>query len=195
MKQIDKKLRKEFDATRKNPKYLCNAPFCSIFITPGGQISPCWHSCYQMQTYHSEYTIKGIWEGETFKDYRKKIKSNILPPSCECCETRLKDNEFYRLPIREYDDFIIKRIGKNKIQVAKIYVSNKCNLKCIMCDESLSSQFPRTTTYNTKEAFDNSKLIDELLDYAPNLKILTCLGGEPFLIESYYRLWNKIFRI
>ena len=191
MGQIDKKLRKEFDATRKNPKYLCNAPFCSVYISPGGLISPCWDSCNHTHGFHLENTINEIWKGKIFNEYRKNIKSNILLPACECCENRLKDKEFYRLPIREYDDFEVKRIGKNKIQTAKIYLSNTCNLKCIMCDESLSSQFSRTTTY-TKEALNNSNLTDELLKYATDLKVLMCLGGEPFLIEDYYKLWNKL---
>ena len=76
MGQIDKKLRKEFDATRKNPKYLCNAPFCSMYISLTEQISPCMQSCFKIEDNVIEKSIKDAWNGSVFSKYRKQIKNN-----------------------------------------------------------------------------------------------------------------------
>jgi MoaA/NifB/PqqE/SkfB family radical SAM enzyme len=56
-----------------------------------------------------------------------------------------------------------------------------------------SSQYDQSDTfteYAYREAF-----INDLYNYIPHLKELICIGGEPFLINYYYDIWEEIIRV
>ena len=193
MGKISKEIRRQFDATREYPYYLCNAPFCSMSFSLDGMVSPCcrntsWHDNYPQRS------ISQIWKGETFNRYRKAIKSNIMPDSCACCESRLNKREFFQPTVHQYDMFKVKRIGKKKVQSIQLTPSIKCNLKCIMCNEMFSSQYEKIDTYDYGQVYDNN-FYEELFSFIPDLKEIICIGGETFLIDEYYTIWNKILEL
>lgn len=192
MPKIDKQLNNEFNASRHNPQYLCNAPFCSMNFSIGGNVSPC---CFNisLQDCYPARGIDQIWNGSIFNEYRKNIKSNQLPQACNICETKLKNREFSLIPIRQFDDFKIGLFRKKKLQTIQLAISNKCNLKCIMCCEHLSSQFDSSDTYPCPNIYDKS-FYDELLKHIPTLKEVICAGGEPFLDKGYLDLMDAIVK-
>lgn len=192
MSIIDKLTIKDFNKTKNNPKFLCNAPFCSMNFSIGGTVSPCcfntsMHDCFPARK------IGQIWNGQVFSEYRKSIKSKHLPQACNICETKLKDKEFSLIPIRQFDDFKIGLFRKKKLQTIQLAISNKCNLKCIMCCENFSSQFDNRDTYTTHNLYDES-FYNELFGYIPSLKEVICAGGEPFLDNGYLDLMDAIVK-
>ena len=193
MTKIDKKIISEFNANRQNPRALCNAPFCAMRFSIGGFVSPC---CFNMSQ-HDSYQARGIgqiWNGKIFKEYRKSIRANYLPQSCNVCETKLKNREFSLIPIRQFDDFKIGLFRKKKLQTIQLAISNKCNLKCIMCCEWFSSQFDNSDTYIYPSIY-NKSFYDELFKYIPSLKEIICAGGEPFFDKNYIELMENIVKI
>ena len=195
MATLDKQLINEFNSTRHNPKYLCNAPFCSMYFSMSGQVSPCCRNTTLHDVY-PQHSLKDIWNGAVFKEYRKNIKSNFLADSCSFCEGRLRNKDFENIIIHQYDldIFKIKKLGKNNIQSVHIALGNTCNLKCIMCNEMFSSQYENVDTYNRAKIYDD-KFVEELLKLAPDLKELICYGGETFLIEDFYKIWERIINV
>ena len=190
MGKVNKKTIKELNAIKSNPRFLCNAPFCAMSFSIGGWVSPCCRQTNGQDTIIGK-SIAEIWNGNKFKLYRKDIKNNILPDACGHCEDRLI-NKIYELnPILQFDPFKIKCFGKKDIQTIQLTTSNKCNLKCIMCSEMFSSQFEQVDTYK-QDSIYNDNFYDEIAEYIPNLKELICIGGEPFLINEYYKLWDKV---
>ena len=190
MSKIDKLIIKDFNKTRNNPKFLCNAPFCAMNFTISGLCSPCCRNvdlfdCYPIRN------IGQIWNGKIFKEYRKSIKKGKLPNSCIYCESRLLSKQFSLNKIPYFDNFDVKRIGINRIQSLQLTLGNTCNLKCTMCNEMFSSKFDQTDSFENKNIY-GKQFIQELYKYVPNLKELTCIGGEPFLINEYYDIWDNI---
>lgn len=190
MTKVDKNIIKEFNATRINKKFLCNAPFCAMRFSISGLVSPCCHTADLQDSYPNK-KIKNIWEGEIFNKYRIFIKKQEFPNSCKSCESRLNSKEFSLIPIRQFDDFKVRRIGRNNLQTLQLAISNRCNLKCTMCNEMFSSQFEQSDTFENNNIYDKA-FINELYEYIPHLNELICLGGEPFLINDYYEIWDRI---
>ncbi|MBU4116601.1 MAG: radical SAM protein [Nanoarchaeota archaeon] len=72
----------------------------------------------------------------------------------------------------------------NKIKKINIAVTNKCNLKCIMCDiwkENPKLDFP----LNLLEKVLQSKSLDKDVD-------ISLTGGEPFLNKDLFKITKKI---
>ena len=192
MDNIDKCIYNNFNLTRKNARYLCNAPFCAMYFYIGGQVSPCCKSFGLHETYQGN-SIEEIWTGNVFNAYRKQIKSRLLPDACYFCRNRLKNKEFHQVTIRQYDDFKIRLLGKKNIQSIQVAFNNTCNLRCVMCNEIYSTQFKKEGTCLNRKVYDK-RFIEDLNKYIPKLKEFICLGGEPFLIEEYYEIWNQIIK-
>ena len=193
MVKIDKNTIKDFNATRISKKFLCNAPFCAMRFSISGLVSPCCHS-FGLNDCYPNRNIQNIWNGDIFKEYRKSIRNGKLPDSCIYCESRLKSKEFSLIPIRQFDDFKVRRIGRNNLQTLQLAISNRCNLKCTMCNEMFSSQFEQLDTFENNNIYDEA-FINELYEYIPHLNELICLGGEPFLINEYYDIWDRIISV
>ncbi len=192
MGKVDKNIINDFNATRHTHKFLCNAPFCAMRFTIGGLASPCCQNA-SLQDCYPNRNIKQIWNGNVFKEYRKRIRKNDLPNSCIICENRILSKEFSLIPIRQFDDFKVKRFGINKLQSLQLALSNTCNLKCVMCNEMFSSQYEQNDTYS-KNTYHRA-FIEEIYKFVPSLKEIICLGGEPFLINDYYDIWDRIISI
>lgn len=193
MAKTDKSIIKEFNATRRSKKFLCNAPFCAMRFSISGLVSPCCHS-FGLNDCYPNRNIRQIWNGSIFKEYRQSIRKGQLPNSCTYCESRLKSKEFSLIPIRQFDDFKVRRIGHNNLQTLQLAISNRCNLKCPMCNEMFSSQYDQSDTFDSDNIY-NEAFINELNEYIPHLNELICLGGEPFLINEYYDIWDKIISV
>ncbi len=193
MSKIDKLIIKDFNKTRNNPKFLCNAPFCAMNFSISGLCSPC---CRNMDLFdcYPVRNIGQIWKGKVFKEYRKEIRNGKLPNSCIQCESKLISKQFFLNKMRFFDCYDVKRIGFNKIQSLQLTLGNTCNLKCTMCNEMFSSQFDQSDTFENHNIY-GEPFVHELSKYIQNLKELICIGGKPFLIKEYYDLWDKLIRI
>jgi sulfatase maturation enzyme AslB (radical SAM superfamily) len=71
---------------------------------------------------------------------------------------------------------------------------NTCNLACIMCNSRNSSSYakkfhpeemPLPMRYGTD-------FLKQLETFIPHLKKANFLGGEPFLMDIYYEIWDKL---
>ncbi|MGL4949235.1 MAG: radical SAM protein [Anaeroplasmataceae bacterium] len=92
---------------------------------------------------------------------------------CEKCNLR----EYYN----EFD-------VNNGIQNIVIRMGNRCNLKCLMCNETYSSKFGKLYESNEYTEF----YIDKIRENMSTLKVISLIGGEPFL---YADIINRIVEI
>ena len=67
------------------------------------------------------------------------------------------------------------------------------NLECIMCYGNFSSSIRknREKLPSTPTVYDE-KFLESLDPIIPDLKYVKFLGGEPFLINIYYEVWERI---
>ena len=192
MSKIDKTYLKSLNNVRKNSKYLCHAPFVSLKISIDGRVSPC---CYNkdMDDIYAKNSLLEIWNGDVFKKYRENIKKNILPSGCRTCENAILNKEFQSVKIHQYDRFNPR---KKKVRIIELAIENTCNLECIMCNGHHSSSIRnKTENANSSPSVYGSDFIDELRYFIPDLEQFVFAGGEPFLISSYYKIWEEIIAI
>lgn len=195
MSKVSGKDIRNYNKFRKRHRYLCQAPWVSIKISMDGLVSPC---CYNvaLNDHYSGKTLKTIWEGEVFTQYRDSIKKNLLPDACEKCENSILNKEYRSVKINQYDSFSIKRARKPKPQLIELALSNICNLECVMCSGANSSAIRRNRENlpPLKPLFDE-KFRDDFYGFIPDLKEVVFAGGEPFLISVYFNIWEDIIRI
>ena len=75
-------------------------------------------------------------------------------------------------------------------------LSNICNLECVMCNGDYSSLIRKNREKRDELAIPyDEKFLLQLEEYIPFLEEVKFYGGEPFLIELYYGIWEKIIRL
>lgn len=194
MEKIDNNIIKDFNSTRINHKFLCNAPFASVRISTIYTVSPCCFT-YIVDDY-SRKSITEIFNGKIYKQYRKAIRKGEFPDACSACKNSLLNGEYYSAMIHNYDYLKVSRIFPNKIRHLNIALSNTCNLECIMCNGLTSSSIRKNRDKQEPINFPHShRLRNEIIPLLPDMQSITFLGGEPFLIPIYYEIWEDITRI
>lgn len=189
---------KDFNATRINHIFLCNAPFASVRISPIGTASPCSYNNYTTSLVddYSQKSINEIFNGKVYKQYRKEIRKGIFPEACSTCKNSLLNGEYNSVMIHNYDYLKVSRIFPNKIRHINISLSNTCNLECIMCNGLASSSIRKNREKQEPINFPYmNKFKDEIKPLLPNMQSISFLGGEPFMIPICYDIWKDIIMI
>ena len=66
--------RKEFDQSRDiNTISPCVAPYNNMYFTTEGRVAPCWLLVGHLDTWGPDRSIKDIWFGEKFTEYRNEL--------------------------------------------------------------------------------------------------------------------------
>lgn len=169
--------------------HLCQAPFNNIYFNISGQAAPCWLTLDARDSYPQK-SIREIWFGEKFQSIREAIRRKQLGTTCRVCKRNLMNRSFLSVLARLYD---LDHPLTDYPAVIEFELSNTCNLECVMCKGELSSSIrknrdhlpPIVTPYD--DAF-----VEQLDEFLPHLKEAKFVGGEPFLIPIYYRIWDRI---
>ena len=176
----------------KKNKLICLAPFNSIRLNRSGGVTPC---CQNYNLDHIQNTsLKEIWFGNQFNSLRKHIKENDLSFFCDFCDVHLRNENYESVLAATYDFHPINANGYPSY--IDFSLDNTCNLACIMCNSSLSSQRAEIENFvnDNKFQYDES-FYNELKNFIPHLKSVNFSGGEPFLIPGYYKIWDLIFEL
>ena len=65
-----------------------------------------------------------------------------------------------------------------------------------MCDANLSSSIEKKEKNEiTENKFYKEKFFEELKEFIPHLQLAEFTGGDPFMIEEYYRIWDMIVEL
>lgn len=173
---------------RKDP--LCFAPYRNLFFGFEGKVIACCFNRTFILGNYPQSTIHDIWTGKPIRRLKHYLKNNDLSHGCHNCNECILSGNYDATGASFYDyyakenDFPVK---------AEFELSNQCNLECIMCDGEYSSKIriKREKLTPIHEPYGND-FIDQLRPFVPHLKVAKFLGGEPFLIDSYYRIWELI---
>ncbi len=178
---------------KKKSYSFCFAPYNTLEFHISGQVRVCCGNRYKIVGNYPEQSVKAIWEGKTIKDFRSKLQNYDLSDGCQGCYKMLKNKNFTNLFSLDYDIF---QTNQNAIlKNVKFELSNNCNLECEMCWGELSSLIRKNTEKLPPiESPYNEYFIQELKPFWKNIEKATFLGGEPFLINIYYTLWQEILK-
>ena len=99
--------RKEFDQNRDiNTISPCVAPYNNMYFTTEGHVAPCWLLVGKLDKWSTSRSIKDIWFGEKFTEYRNNLKDGIFNSECRVCKQKIEADTW---PLAmAYDGFSVK---------------------------------------------------------------------------------------
>lgn len=176
--------------TKKNS--FCHAPSINLYFSWEGKVIACCFNQKFILGNYPEQSIDEIWSGDQVKKLRGSLKKNDLSNGCDTCLRDLKNSSFKTSNALRFDEF---EAGKFP-EMMEFQLTNTCNLECNMCNGWLSSTIRKNREQLPPLPMKyDSKFVEQLTDYIPHLKFTNFSGGEPFLMEIYYDIWDKIIEI
>jgi radical SAM protein with 4Fe4S-binding SPASM domain len=183
--------RKAFDKKRSvNTLSPCIAPYNNMYFTTEGNVAPCWLLVGHLEKWGPDRSIKDIWFGEKFTEYRNSLKEGIFNSECRVCKQKI-EADIWPLAMA-YDHFTVKEYPT----LLELELSNQCNLECIMCEGRLSSGIRknRDKLPPMAQVYDES-FVEQLKEFIPHLEELRFNGGEPFAQKIVYDLCMLVAEI
>lgn len=175
-------------------KPICKAPFTSLFFGNYGKVISCCFNRRHILGNYPQQSIDNIWEGKNIKELRKHINNNNLSMGCNICWDYLSNKNYGAVGAKNYDTL---DINPNYPMMMEFELSNTCNFECIMCNGNFSSSI-RKNRENDKNPYINpydKEFVKQLEKYIPHLHKTSFYGGEPFVIDIYYDIWEKIIKL
>ncbi|MBI5845642.1 MAG: radical SAM protein [Deltaproteobacteria bacterium] len=183
---------REFDRTRSffARAAICHAPFKSLYFKPRGEVLACCLSDrYELGRY-PEQSVMDIWRGARAKDLRRAILRRELPPACGGCRKEIEDGNFTSFSGRWCDGLPYNRKQPTALE---FQLGNTCNLECIMCYGVYSSAIRKNRENQPPLQSPYGKdFLEEMGRIIPGISLARFSGGEPFLMDIYYGLWERI---
>lgn len=187
----------------KNKDVICAAPWSHLYIDTGGLVRPC---CTHDIVYGDSNTtsIKDIWNSSETIKFRKNLLAGIKQEGCKFCYQQEKHTgKSLRTGLNDkYGNLISKDVTPEmRIKYLDIRSSNLCNMACIMCGSTYSSNWyedekiiydkPSTPTKFveiTKET--ENDVIDNII--SDDIDLVYFAGGEPLITPYHYQLIEKL---
>lgn len=171
---------------------LCYAPFKNLYLTQSGEVCVCCNTRNHPVGHYPEESILEIWQGEKLKELRDHIRNNDLDFACSLCKNQLFNGDFSNVQSVQYDEY--EQNGLQPVTL-ELELENTCNLECIMCNGLFSSSIRMKREHKPPlPLIYDDKFIDQVSAFLPDIKKIKFLGGEPFLIDIYYKIWERIIR-
>ncbi len=207
---LNQDILKAYNASRQtaNKSLLCHAPFVNINFEPNGNMVACCYNRKEVLGKFPKQTIKDAWTSAAAEKLRNNIRNNDLGGGCNTCQELILAGNYKGTKAYHYDEFahapsttdkLKSMLGINNLGMPRILefeLSNTCNLECTMCSGHFSSSIRKNR--EQLPALENPytpAFVEQLTEFLPYLTDMKFLGGEPFLIDIYYDIWEKIIEI
>lgn len=188
---------------------VCHAPFVSMNFDQTGGVRACCYNFTHLLGKWPHQSLLEIWRGEQARKLRQYIRENNLGGGCKECGKMIIAGNHQGVRARYYDEFMPDnfftrlRYTANRLwgylpypRVMEFELSNECNLECVMCNGDFSSAIRRNREKRPPIISPyNDDFVNELDDFIPHLTDAKFLGGEPFMIEIYLKIWERILKI
>lgn len=173
------------------PKYRCKAAEYSLLFQPSGEILSCHYNRGYILGIYPHDSISSIWDGKKRKKLISSIHKGKFDHGCHSCKMAIESNLTHAAGFYKYDYI---ENDKSSLPISmEFQLDNICNLECIMCSGEYSNQIRKNREKGEPyiSPYDDN-FINQLDQYIPNLKYAAFTGGEPFLFDIYYKIWDKI---
>ena len=177
---------------------FCQAPSVNLNFSRDGSVTAC---CYNRKFRLGSYpasTIQQIWDGAPIQELRSLLNRSDLSKGCDLCREQLEAGNFAGVRARFFDPvwFTERASQEEEIlhpKMLEFELANTCNLECTMCSGHFSSRIRRNREGlpPLPMVYDDA-FVEQLRPFLARLEWAKFLGGEPFLIPLYYRIWDLI---
>lgn len=173
---------------------ICQAPFKSLRFEPLGVMRTC---CYNIQVVAGKYPEKSIleaWNSSEMNVLREKLNNHDLSYGCRLCADQINSGELNTVKFKQYDN--LPSSENNFPVVLDFSLHNTCNLECVMCHGEFSSSIRKNREHlpAMKMVYDET-FVEQLHPFIKHAKQFVFAGGEPFLIDIHYSIWDKIVEL
>ena len=178
-------------------KIFCTAPFTNVRIESSASGGIIFKPCCVYQTQEEIPTLEAFCTSKEMHDLRTNKLSGVVPsPGCVNCSvpesmglTSIR-KQLLNQPWSSAD---------KKTYTLEIFFGNTCNLGCAMCS-------PESSSYAAEERYqagimpirssvaDNVQSALDTMDQLPDLKSVTFIGGEFFLVKHNVKILDKVIQ-
>ncbi len=170
----------------------CYAPFVGMSFDMHGTVSVCAFTRTTPMGRVGEVALVDMWNGRVVDELRRAVRSDDLLLSCSRCAEEIAGGNLHGVLATGFDQFPaqIRPEWPTRMEFA---LSSACNLQCVMCSGEFSSSIrthreglpPLPHRYG-------AAFLDELTPFLEHLDQARFLGGEPFLAEINFRIWERM---
>lgn len=173
---------------------ICQAPFKSLRFEPLGVMRTC---CYNIQVVAGVYpkqTLLEAWNSSEMNLLREKVKKQDLSFGCRLCADQLNNGEENTVKYLQYEN--LPESEHNFPVMLDFSLHNTCNLGCVMCHGEFSSSIRKNREHlpPMKMVYDET-FVEQLHPFIKHAKQFVFAGGEPFLIDIHYAIWDRIVEL
>ncbi len=170
----------------------CYAPFVGMSFDVNGLVSVCAFTRTTPLGQVGEVPLLDMWNGAAVTALREAVGRDDLAYACTRCAEEIAGGNLGGSLAAGFDPFVADPAAPWPTRM-EFALSNSCNLQCVMCAGEFSSAIrahreglpPVPQRYG--EAF-----IEELTPFLGHLEQARFLGGEPFLAEVNFRIWERM---
>lgn len=184
--------------TSKERTYICPLPFIGVHYSSGNGIGPC---CLNT-TISEAVTVEEYFKNPTLLKLRDDMLANRRNSICDKCY------KWEDLNIFSQRSFWMNQYANNNFSVEtsphvfEVRISNMCNCKCRLCDETYSSSHAaelvkfnpligRSSVVRIAGPTEDF-VLNEIKKYAKDLKIISFSGGEPLLQWQHWAILDHL---
>ncbi|MEI6346675.1 MAG: radical SAM/SPASM domain-containing protein [Bacteroidota bacterium] len=191
--QLPTQILKKFNKSRflGPQKLLCYAPLKMMYFAFNGEVIACCHNRKHIMGRYPEESLDNIWNGKEYNLLRDFIAHDDLSHGCEVCKHALLAKNFDGAKNSLYDRYQVRSYP----QIMEFELDNRCNLACVICSDLFSSTISIDQSEKGITPIYDDEFVRQLETYIPHLKEVKFYGGEPFLINIYYTIWEKMLAL
>jgi len=190
-----------------NKDTFCIMTHQGFFVQPDKKVKPCciFTDFDEPVFFDESKSFDEMYNSPQFLDLRNKMDNGVPHKGCNACFTGKSDlrtglNTFlFENDYNKLKDLIEPDKISTEIFYLDLRLSNLCNFKCRMCNDTYSSSWAteletlKLPTAHHKTSINTSSNYLELFkDRIKNLKYLYLGGGEPFLMKETFDLLDFI---
>lgn len=182
------------------PELTCTAAWTTLeIVSPDGDATQCCSDwTHGTRGDPRAQSLSEIWNGEGYRFARRTLSSADTSALCKTICPRLHDRKlsstrfelFPGTPAFEANQRVVAEDIAERREVMRgrplsltLAPSTYCNYDCLMCDHG------RTSRRDLPQ-----RVLDEVVDFLPTLRILNLLGGEPLADARVMDLLRRIDR-
>lgn len=191
---LDAALIENYNKTRPFPAdTFCYAPFSSLYFGHEGKVTACCENREHVLGVYPHQSIRDIWNGKSAHQLRKYISEQNLWHGCKGCDFDLRSGNFGGIHARIFDNARLRQKDTAYPSMLEFELENTCNLECVMCTGIFSSSIRKNREHlpPIPSPYDEH-FVAQLAEFIPHVSLANFFGGEPFLVELYYSIWEKM---
>ena len=173
----------------------CYAPFVGLSFDPAGAVSVCAFTRSTPIGQIGQRSLVKMWTSEVARSLRAAVRADDLSQSCGRCAEEIAGGNLHGVLATGFDRFGAQEELPRPRRI-EFALTNACNLQCVMCSGELSSAIrahreglpPLPNVYG-------EDFIDDVTPFLGDLEQARFLGGEPFLGEINFRIWERMIEV